>query len=325
MGVPAVNAQGLGTTGAPQQIQGTVRYAVGGKPVERALVRCSGTGGNNEKVTDANGRFFFMVSAGHYECGVRMPGYIPESRSLDIISGGEFLDFRLRDDGSAKSPAAPNPELTDVDVPAKARENFQKGVALIDLGKKESMQEGVLLLEKAVAEYPKYVQANLRLGTTYLDLEQYDKAEAALKKTIEIDPKAANAYFALGEVYLRQKKNEDAEKILLQGLQIEDRSAKAHLTLARTYVAMAQKIKDETENRPFRVKAFDQVNEALKYDNELAHAHWIKANLLISVGRDADAQKELEEYLRLDAKGPFASQAKTYIDRIKKELAGQKP
>jgi len=323
----AANAQFPGTAGAPLPITGTVRYASTSHPVEHAVVRCSGTGGISEQVTDANGRFSFRVTAGHYECYVHVPGYRNESRSLDVLTNGEFLDFRLREDPNTKPATGANgpAPVIDANVPAKAREEFDKGAAAVALGKKENLQEAVLHLEKAVAIYPQFLQAQLMLGSTYLDLQQLDKAELALKKTIEIDPKAANAFFALGEVYLRQKKNEDAEKTLLQGLQVEDRSYLGHLTLARTYLAMATKIKDETENRPLRVKAYEQVNEALKYNSELAQAHWYKGTLLVSVGRDADAQHEFEEYLRLDPKGPFAGQAKTMIDKVKKELQSQKP
>jgi tetratricopeptide (TPR) repeat protein len=274
-------------------------------------------------MTDATGKFYFMVSTGHYDCSVRVPGYRGESRSVDILSNGEFLDFRLAEDGSAKAAGAGS-NVVDANVPAKAREEFDKGAAAIALGKKENLEEGVLHLEKAIVAYPQYLQAHLMLGATYVDLQQLDKAEVALKKASEIDPKAANALFALGEVYLRQKKSEDAEKVLLQGLQIEDRSYMGHLALARAYVAQAAKIKDETANRPLRVKAYDQVNEALKYNADLAMAHWLKGNLLISVGRDADAKTEFEEYVRLDAKGPFTNQAKTLIEKISKELESQK-
>lgn len=320
-GAIAVNAQLPGTGGAPQQISGTVRYAATSKPVEHAVVRCNGTGGTSERVTDANGRFAFMVSHGHYECTVRMPGFRSESRSADILTTGEFLDFRLTEDGSGKG--ATTPGTIDANVPTKAREEFDKGAAAINLGKKENLEEAVLHLEKAVGLYPQYLQAHLMLGTTYAELQQYDKAELALKKTLEIDPKAANAMFALGELYLRQKKNEDAETILVQGLQVEDRSYMGHLALARTYVAMATKIKDEAANRPLRVKAYEQVNEALKYNADLAQAHWIKGNLLISVGRDADAQKEFEDYLRLEPKGPFAEQSRVLVGKIKKALESQ--
>ena len=321
----AANAQLPGTAGAPQPITGTVRYAIGSKPVEHVVVRCSGTGGISEQVTDANGRFSFRVTAGHYDCSVRVPGYRNENRSLDVLNSGEFLDFRLVEDGRAKPPGSgAGTSVVDANIPAKAREEFDKGAAAIALGKKENLEEGVLHLERAVGIFPQYLQAQLMLGTTYLDLQQFDKAEQALKKAIEIDPKAANALFALGEMYLRQKKDEEAEKVLLQGLQVEDRSYQGHLTLARVYVDMAAKIKDEAQNRPWRVKAYDQINEALKYNADLAQAHFIKGNLLLSVGRDLDAQHEFEEYVRLDPKGPLADKSKTLIEKIKKALESEK-
>jgi tetratricopeptide (TPR) repeat protein len=318
------HAQFPGTAGAPQEISGTVRYAADSRPAEHVVVRCSGSGGINEQVTDANGRFKFFVTAGTYDCTVRVAGYRTETRQLTILQSGDFLDIRLREDGSPKAATSAAASVVDVNVPANARTEYDKAMAAAALGKKENFTDAAAHLEKAVSIYPKFSEAYLALGNMYAELQQYDKAEAAFRKTMELNPKAANAFFALGQMYLLQKKNEDAEKVLLQGLQIDDRSAMGHLNLARTYVAMAAKIKDENENRPFRVKAYDQVNEALKYDNEMAMAHWIKANLLISVGRDADAQKDFEEYLRIEPKGPFASSAKGFIDRIKKEMASEK-
>jgi tetratricopeptide (TPR) repeat protein len=313
IGASAVNAQ---------QIQGTVRNAATQQPIMGALVRCSGSGGTNEHLTDPNGKFFFRVSPGHYECSVRASGFREQQESKDLLDtqSSEYLDFRLTaDSGSAGTSAVAS------NIPAKAREDFDKGAAAIALGKKENLEEAVLHLEKAVAAYPKYTQAYLMLGATYVDLQQLDKGELVLKKVVEIDPKAANALFGLGEIYLRQKKYEEAEKVLQQGLQIEDRSYLGHLALARAYVAMAAKIKEEAENRPLRVKAYEQVNEALKYNADLALAHWLKGNLLISVGRDGDAKTEFQEYLRIDEKGPFANQAKTLIERIKKVESEKKP
>jgi tetratricopeptide (TPR) repeat protein len=156
-----------------------------------------------------------------------------------------------------------------------------------------------------------------------MDLADWDKAEQNLKKTLEIDPKAANAYFALGEVYLRQKKDEEAEKVLLQGLQTEDRSFQGHLALARVYWDMASRIKDEAQARAALEKSYDQVSQALKLNPDLAQAHIVKGNLLLRVRRAADAQHEFEEYLRLDPKGPFAEQARTTVEKIKKALQSQ--
>ncbi|MGH9874082.1 MAG: tetratricopeptide repeat protein [Pyrinomonadaceae bacterium] len=157
-----------------------------------------------------------------------------------------------------------------------------------------------------------------------LNLGHYDKAETALKKTLALDPKAANALFALGELYLSQKKNAEAEKSMLEGLKLEANSAQGHLSLARVYWNNASQIKDDTQARPNLEKAYEEVKKSLTLDPNLAQAHVLKGNLLIRVKRVEDAQHEFEEYLRLDPKGPFASQAAIVIERIKKELASQK-
>ena len=273
--------------------------------------------------TDGSGRFHFdSLGPAQFTISIREPGYFPFSETVELqTTSSAYIRVLLRPDPNvtASTPGS----VIDSNVPAAAQQEFDKAEATIATGKKEDIQAAIGHYQQSLTIYPQFLKAQLKLGTAYMDLGDWNKAEQTLKKTLELDPKAFNALFALGEVYLRQKKAEEAEKVLLQGLQIEDRSMRAHLTLARVYVDMAAKIKDPTENRPFRVKAYDQVNAALKYDPNNAFAHWIKGNLLVSVGRDEDAQHEFEEYLRLDAKGPFASQAKTMIEKIKKELESQ--
>jgi len=93
----------------------------------------------------------------------------------------------------------------------------------------------VKCFEKAVSIYPKFVEAWLKLGTAYMDLGQWDKAEQALLATIEVDPNAFNAFSALREIYLHQNKLADAEKVLVKGLAIQEQSYLGHLNLARVY------------------------------------------------------------------------------------------
>jgi tetratricopeptide (TPR) repeat protein len=307
-----------------QQIQGQVRYAETNQPAVRVTIACDGTGGNLIQMTDANGKFFFAVSPGQYRCYVHLPGYRDEEQSATLTdtNSNEYFFFKLHSSGTAPTGGS---AIIDASVPEGARKEFERGKALLATGKKEQLAEASQHFEKALSIYPKFLQAQLRLGTTYMDLQQWDKAEAALRHAIELDPKAANAYLALGELYWQQKKGTEAEKALLDGLAIEDRSWQGHLTLARIYVDMAAKIKDDTQNRPLRVKAFDQVNAALKYNPNLAPAHYLKGTLLVGVGRDLDAQHEFEDYVRLEPKGPLADKAKVLIEKIKKALAEKKP
>jgi tetratricopeptide (TPR) repeat protein len=226
--------------------------------------------------------------------------------------------FSLKPKPGAKA-ATPTASPADPNVPAEAPKAFEKGA--IATGKKDKIEEGVRQLEKALSLYPKFLEALVKLGAAYMDLQQWDKAEPAFKKALELEPKTANALFALGEIYLRQKKTDEAEKVLLQGLQIDDKSAPAHLALARTYWETASNVKDEAQAKPSLEKAYDQVNQSLKLNPEVAQAHLVKGNLLLRVRRAADAQHEYEEYLRLEPKGAFAEQTRVIVEKIKKALA----
>jgi len=310
------------------QITGQVRYAgAGGQPAFNVIVKCDSFNGGScgEEMTDRSGRFRFTgLAPSQYNITIRVPGYIEQTQTVELLtSPSAYLQFQLKSDDSAKAQVA-RPGVVNSSVPPAAMKEFDQAATALATQKKEGLEQAVKHLEKAISIYPQYVQAKLALGTTYMDLGQFDQAEQALRQTVELEPKAANALFALGELYKRQKKVEDAEKTLLQGLLIEDRSFQGHLALARVYLDMASKQKAEPEARPFLEKAYAQVNQSLKLKPDFAEAHLVKGNLLLRVRRAADAQREFEEYLRLDPKGPFADQTRTVVEKIKKALESEK-
>jgi len=309
-----------------QQVTGQVRYGDTNQPAFNVNVHCDGAGTSQIQQTDRSGRFTCRLgSPGRFSVRVDAGGYISEEQSGSALDSNtsEYMFFRLRPDPGAKA-AVPTASTADPDVPSEARKAFDKGVEAISVGNKDKIEEGARQLEKAVSLYPKFLEAQVKLGAAYMDLQQWDKAELAFKKALDIDSKAANALLALGEIYLRQKKTDEAEKVLLLGLQIDDKSAAGHLALARAYWETGSKIKDEAQARSSLEKAYDQVNQALKLDPNVAQAHLVKGNLLLRVRRAADAQHEFEEYLRLDPKGPFADQTRALVERIKKALDAEK-
>jgi tetratricopeptide (TPR) repeat protein len=308
-----------------QQITGQVRYAETNQAAFNVPVRCEGIGASTIQHTDRSGRFACRLgSPGTYAVSVSVPGYMESRHSFhlpDALSS-EFVLVQLRADpsrGAAAHAATP----LDPSVPAEAGREFHRGEAAIAAGGRAKLEEGVRHLEKAVALHPNFTQAHLKLGAVYLDLQEWEKAEAALRRTLAVDPKAANAHFALGEMFLRQKKYNEAERALQEGLKLEQRSWQGHLSLARVYWLKASAMTDEAQARPPLALAYQEANEALKLKPDLADAHLLKGNLLLRARRAQEALREFREYLRLSPQGEHAAQTKTLVEKIEKAVAAQ--
>jgi len=241
------------------QITGQVRFAEGNQPAFNVMVSCDSFGGGlvGQVFTDRSGRFRFTnLSASQYNITVRVAGYFEEKQTVELLTTPSgYVQFQLRPDGT-KPAAAATASTINANVPEAAKKEFEQATAGLSGGKKEGLEQAVRHLEKALTLYPQFVEAELMLGTAYMDLGQWDKAEQALKRTVQLDPKAANALFALGELYLKQNKESEAEQILLQGLQIEPNSYQAHVSLARVYWDSAAQIKDDTQARPSLEKSY---------------------------------------------------------------------
>jgi tetratricopeptide (TPR) repeat protein len=307
------------------EIHGQVRFAEGGAPAEQVVVRLEsydGGGSISEAFTDRLGKFSFTgLHRALYSVRVHQSGYADAQQTVDMTtttSGLVYLQL-LRDNSVSTTTSASG--SIDANVPPAAQKEFDKGVAALGQGGKEKTAFAAHCFEKAISIYPKFGEARLKLGTAYMDLEQWDKAEKALLATIEAEPKAYNALFALSEIYLRQNKVAEAERVLVQGLAIQDQSYLGHLNLARVYWEKARVVRDLAQARPSLEKSYEEVKRALSLNPELAGAHLLKGNLLLRVSRTSDALVEFGEYLRLEPNGPFAAETRALMEKIKKATA----
>jgi len=313
-------------TAVTVEINGQVRFAEGGAPAANVLVRLEsydGGGSITEAFTDRLGKFRFTgLPPAQYSVRVHQTGYRDEQQTVDMTTSSRGLAYlQLTPDTETTIPGKFVTRTVDAKVPAAAQKEFDKGVEALGQGGKDKIAFASRCFEKAVSLYPPFVEARLKLGTVYMDLGEWDKAEHALLATIEVDKGAFNALFALGEVYLRQNKLAEAEKVLSQGLTIQDQSYLGHLTLARVYWEKARAIKDLAEARPPLEKAYEEVKRALTLNPELAGAYLLKGNLLLRVSRSADAVAAFNEYLRLEPNGPFAQETRALVEKIKKANA----
>jgi Tfp pilus assembly protein PilF len=310
-----VQAQ-LRSSAQPAEIRGQLRYAKGGTPAEDVVVRVDQLSGGyvSEARTDRLGKFRFPnLLPIQYPIIIRHPGYQEIQREVNLImTGSEYLQLQLVSDVTGP-PEKVATKLLDANVPAAARREFEKGEALIALGDKNKLGDAARHFENALAGYPGFLEAQLRLGTTYMDLMQWSQAEKVLRDANESHPKTPNVLFALGELYLQQQKRAEAERVLKEGLRIEPRSWQGHFTLGRLYWS-----NDDW------VKAGRQVGLALQLNPNLAEGHLLGGNIYLRAKKLEEAQFEFEEYLRLAPKGRYATQTREVLKKLKKSRS-EKP
>ncbi|MDT7808922.1 MAG: hypothetical protein QOJ70_2735 [Acidobacteriota bacterium] len=307
--------------GAPlpmsRTISGQVRFVGGGTPAENIIVRLDGFSGGyiGEERTDRLGKFRFSgLAAAQYVVTVHMPGYQDIQRQVDLETNPtEYLQLQLAPDKvTAHAPSsAATGRTADAGAPPDAQAELEKGrMALLD---DKDIDKGIAHLEKAVGVYPKFYEAQLLLGTAYMDAGKWEQSEAALRRAHEINTKSGASLVALGEVYRHQRKYAEAEKVLNEGLALEDKSASGHFTLGRVYW-----------DRGDFVKAGPQVGRALQLKPDYAEAHLLAGNILLRARQAENALVEFQEYLRLDPKGEFAVETRQLVEKIKKALAEKK-
>lgn len=306
LGVVSAVAQ-IHSASEPIEISGQIRFA-NGTPAANIIVRLDALSGGfiNEEVTDRLGKFrFSSLSPVQYFVTVRLSGYREVRREVNLVmQSTEFVQIQLVPEVSGSATPSSNTKVLNADVPPEARSEFEKGeTALVE---KNKLAEGIQHLEKAIAIYPKFPEAQMALGTAYMDAKEWNKAELALKQAIELAPNASNAFFVLGELYFQQKKYSEAEKQLRHGLTIDNRSWRGHFALGRVYLA-----KNDVN------QAAKQIALTLQLNPDLADAHLLAGNILLRSGKREDAKTEFETYLRLAPKGEFATQVETILQKMK--------
>lgn len=311
--IAVTNAQ-LRSAAQPAEIRGQVRYSIGGAPVPDVVVRLDQLAGGfvNEVRTDQLGKFKITnLSPIQYQVIIRHPGYQEISREVNLVmQSSEYLQLQLVPEKSSSPANKLTVGVINVNVPPEARKEYEQGESLSQAGDSKKMTDAVNHFERAVRLAPDFVEAKLKLGTAYMDLGQWDKAEKVLVAASKAHPQEPNLLFALGELFLQQKKTREAETALNGGLNLEPRSWMGHYTLGRLYW-----------NGSELVKAARQVAIALQLNPNFAEAHLLAGNIFLRARKSAEAQAEFEEYLRLDPHGKYARETKGLVEEIKKATA----
>ncbi len=148
------------------------------------------------------------------------------SRNLDMsLDSGELRDIGQRE--------------TEV---IEAYEANTKARMELFTGSREGLEEGIRLLEKALALDPNYAQAYANMGYALLLKGQFltmpalfDRAVECLQKAIELRPMLADSYSALGMTFIAMDRVDDAIGALKRALAFAPHDSFVRAAMGRAY------------------------------------------------------------------------------------------
>lgn len=165
-------------------------------------------------------------------------------------------------------------------------------MAYLSLGKllvrQQMVQAAVPQIETALRLDPHIAMAHFLLGE--IDLYQ-SKPQAAItefQKELALNPTLWLVYWRLGDAEIRLGNYDEAEKVLKKAIWLNEASPGAYVLLGQ----IAQK-----KNDPVLASGF--LERAVALDDQNLEAHEALANIYKKLGRESDANRELEISTRL--------------------------
>lgn len=308
LGLLAVSATGYAQTG---RIKGKVLDAEN-KPVEGAVISMESKEFNRKITTktDKRGEYTQFLAPGQYTV-TATKDKLTQTFDVRVSLDEKEVNFSLKP-GSGGAPVSDAEAKKAEAERAAVKTAFEEGVTLSNAGKND---EAIAKFNEVVTKLPKCAECYTNIGALNVKKKDYDAAEAAYKKAIEVKPDSSEAYLGLSNVYNAQKKfdqataaGEQAQKLLSAGAAAGG-AVNASAVFNQGVIAWnAGKIADAQ-------KLFEQ---AVAADPKMAEAHYWLGMANVNQGKLPEAVKSFEEYLKLDASGQYAEQAKGMLAAIKK-------
>jgi Ca-activated chloride channel homolog len=196
----------------------------------------------------------------------------------------------------------------DLDAPGKCIDEFNRATTLM---KAQRAKEAIVLLQKAVASYPKFVSAHNALGIAYIDQEDKQRARDEFEEAAKLDDKFPGSFLNLGTLALAANDFAAADTNLEKAATLKPKDAKVLAALA--FAENGNKQYEETLKTVERVHALDH--------RGLANVHYIAANAALNLNDYAGVQRELTTFVSEDPTNPLAPIARKNLDTLAKRAA----
>jgi Tfp pilus assembly protein PilF len=302
-------------------LQGRVRFFDGSAPPNPVKVTITFNGRRiYETFTDISGRFFFTgLQRGNYQLVAEGDGQTFDTTNVEaeVNAYGSApqtftQNIQLRPHaGKAVSPAAvTSVEAVDANLPARAREKYDKGIK--DAGNNKP-ENAIKHLQEAITVHPQFYSAYVAIAEQYTKLKRDAEAAEAYQKAIEIKPDRAPAYVGLGMIFVKQKKYSEAIAPLRRSLEINKQSSAPFMFLGLAEMMTG----DYQSSEANLLRAYDIGKPAL--------VRMYLANLYDLKGEPAKAIEQLQAFLK-ESNLPQERQIeiREVIEKLKKQMTNKK-
>lgn len=314
---PAARAQQTPPTpgnvvGRSLEIRGTVRYADTEKPAE--LVRVDLLSLTMQTVatvyTHGHGNFeFYGIAPGTYILSVKVPGYVEVREPLEIVASSRAgIQLYLQPEVSIRTDSNESSvNVRQLSLPKEARAAFLRGVER--LYRRGDAKGSIGPFERAIEEFPEYYEAYHTLGVAYLELGRRAEAEKAFRKSIEVSGESyAPAYVSLAGMRNTEEKYEEALALARRAMALDARGFECHFEISRALLNLGRIAEAEASMR-----------ETQRRKPDFPDIYLLYANLSMRKRDLSGLIASLEEYLKLEPRGPSAENARRMLEQARAE------
>jgi len=228
---------------------------------------------------------------------------------LDMASFQMVTVQRTPDSIAAEKAAAPPVSAAELNIPPKAKKEFDKGKELFE---KQKFDEATKRFTKAAELYPRYAAAFDMLGVI---ASQSSPAEGKtfFEQAIKADKQYVPAAAHLAKIYVAEKNFNDAEPLLNRTLQVSPQAVEALFLLAYVQAKLAK---------------FDDAIRTSERLHELEHSqlvlvHFVAAECYTHLHRPQEAIAQYQLYLKEAPLGPSVDVAKKNISVLQAQMAAK--
>ncbi len=253
--------------------------------------------------------YFSGVSAGDYQLLVSGADIEDATASFKIErrQAVHAVAINVRRIASSAQSSDTSVSLATLNLPNKARQEFEKGMQAMEEAKLEDADNH---FSKAVGQYPAYAAAWNARGVVCMRTEKWDGAKIMFGKAIAADSQFSEAYVNWAKVLIKEKKNTEAETLLTKSLSLSPRDPNALAVLANLDLNMGKL--DEAITNARRVHDLPHAN--------LSAAHLIAAMALEKKQLYAEAASEYRQFLQEAPNSTSAGRIRAQVDALEKRL-----